>query len=233
MFIIDAILDWWYRYVVPNGYTSFEMILFFTGLISWVYAYYHIIQQARRYAFCDMPTIIAPANFAWEILWSFYFIGDFGAPFQWGCRIWFAMDIIINYFAFRYGHKTIPNVAAKKQVPALWLISFFGWLFIVYFLAEDGTDNRLGVQSALMINVVMSALYINNLLNFPEYRGKGMSLMVAIGKMLGTGVISVASIIHWEKNGFLITLGLMSLILDVIYVYLFLHYQPEIVHEEA
>ncbi len=80
-------------------------------------------------------------------------------------------------------------------------------------MGENGDDNRLGVVSALAINVVMSSLYIDQLLKFPQYRNKGFSYNVAVLKMVGTGVISISSTMHWEDNSFLITLGLLSFIL--------------------
>ncbi len=92
-------------------------------------------------------------------------------------------------------------------------------------MGKAGDDNQLGVVSALLINVAMSILYIMQLIEYPERRGKGMSLNAAIFKMVGTGSITIASMLHWT-DGFLNTLGILSFILDVVYVYLFVTYQP-------
>lgn len=227
--IIDDILQWWYTYVVPAGYTTVEMLLFFTGFASWVIAYYFILKQIRQYKFVEMPLLIGPANYAWEFVWSFLYKGDLGEPFQWGCRAWFFMDTFINFYIIKYGKSQIETAVAKRNFYLLYAFSLISWFFIVWTMGETGDDNQLGVVSALLINVAMSILYIMQLVAHPDRRGKGISMRVAIFKMIGTGVISVASSWHWN-DGFLNTLGVLSFILDVAYLYMFVNYKPEQAH---
>jgi len=228
--LIEYIITWWRSYVIPAHYTTIEMLLFLTGFWLWAWAYYIIIKNIFKYKIVEMPVGVGPGNFAWEIIWSFFFVGDLGKPFQWGCRLWFFMDIFINYFTLKYGQKQVQSPFFKKYFYFLYFFFFASWIAVVYTMGAAGDDNQLGVVSALLINVVMSGLYIQQLVDNPEYRGKGFSYAVGWLKMFGTGAITVASIRYWPDNTFLITLGTLSFILDAMYIYLFKNYQPEKTH---
>ena len=226
MIIIQKIIEWWNTYVQQNGYNFFEMFLFMSGFALWVVAYIHIIKNTYKYGFNEMPMLVATGNWAWEFIWSFLFKGDLGNPFMWGCRMWFFLDIVINYTSYRYGKNKVPSPAPSNLHKPLYIFSYIAWFAIVYAMGREGDDNQLGVLSALVINVAMSALYVYQLFAAPERRGKGISYHVAWYKMVGTGVISLAGAIHWFGNRYLIALGVISFILDAWYIYLFKTFKP-------
>jgi hypothetical protein len=207
-------------------YSGFEIILLGLGFVFWMLAYYHIIRNGFRYKMNEMPMILAAGNLAWEFSWSFIFQGDLGPIFTWGCRIWFFMDLFINYQVLTYNRKREMNPVVQKNYILIYLFYLATWFYVVYYMAREGDDNQLGVVSALLINVVMSSLYVYQLLIEPQFRGKGMSYKVAWYKMIGTGVITLASCFLWPLDGFLLSMGVASLILDCIYIYLYRNYQP-------
>jgi hypothetical protein len=209
-----------------NEYNGFELLLLGSGFIFWALAYFHIIRNGFKYKFNEMPMIVAAGNIAWEFSWSFIFKGDLGRLFLWGCMIWFFMDLFINYQVLSYNRQRETNAWVKKNYFLIYLFYLITWFFIVFYMAQDGDDNQLGVVSALVINVVMSSLYIYQLLKLPQLRNKGMDAKVAWWKMIGTGTITIASFYLWPKNGFLLSMGLASLLLDIMYIYLFKNYQP-------
>lgn len=205
-----------------------ELILFLAGFILWIFAYYYIIKDIRKYKFCEMPMLVASGNIAWEFIWSFLFFGDLGPFFSWGARIWFTMDIFINYSCLKYGLKDVSTPVLRRQYRFWYVFSLIGWFCIVYFMGWiDRDSHRLGIQAALLINVVMSSLYIYQVINYPGFRGKGFNRKVAWFKMFGTGSIVVGSILVWwdKQNQLFMTLGILSFLLDAVYVYLFIFYK--------
>lgn len=209
-----------------NEYNGFDLLLLGSGFIFWAFAYFHIIRNGFKYKFNEMPMIVAAGNIAWEFSWSFIFHGDLGRLFLWGCMIWFFMDLFINYQVLSYNRQRESNVWVKKNYYLIYVFYLITWFFMVFYMAEDGDDNQLGVVSALVINVVMSSLYIYQILKLPQLRNKGMDAKVAWWKMIGTGTITIASFFLWPKNGFLLSMGVASLLLDILYIYLFKNYQP-------
>jgi hypothetical protein len=224
---IEKVIDW-LVHVAAMGYTLNLLLLLACGFIGWIIAYYHILMGAKRFKIIEMPMIVAAANLSWEFTWSFLYIGDLGHPFQWGCRVWFVLDLFINYYVFVYGRKLSDKPVIGNNWFRIWAFSLIVWLAVVYFMAKDNVDNPLGVVSALLINVVMSGLYIYQLLNYPEYRGKGFSIKAAWAKMFGTGFISIASLFLWPENEWLLTMCLTTVILDIAYISLFYKYKPQL-----
>ena len=93
-------------------------------------------------------------------------------------------------------------------------------------MAEDGADNSLGIQSALVLNVLMSALYIYQMVENPKFVGRDYTVRIAILKMVGTGIITVASYMIWPQNYYIASMGIICIILDSLYVYMFRYFKP-------
>lgn len=170
--------------------------------------------------------LVATGNIAWEFSWTFLFKNDLSIFFTAGCFIWFSRDIYINAYAFKFWKKDVTNPWIAKTYHWWYILSLATWFGIVYFMHVEKIDNALGVVSALIINVVMSSLYIYQILCFPEFRGRGMSRTAAWCKMLGTGTISFVSFFVWPENEFLLTLCVVTFILDMIYIGLYYFYDP-------
>lgn len=226
MNIIDRFIRWWLHFFNLKTYDILELTLFSFGFIFWAVSYVKIIRDCRHYGICEMPMIVATGNIAWEFCWSFLFRGDLGLFFNWGCRLWFFGDLFINYYAFTHGRKLVTNRFLANNWRFWYFFCLLSWLGIVYFMTEDHDDNQLGVVSALLINVAMSGLYIYQLLNYPQFRGRGFSTTAAWFKMLGTGSISAASFIlawkgTWPHSQFLITMCVATLVLDLVYIHLY------------
>jgi hypothetical protein len=229
---MDKFWQWLYHiaehFFNLKKYHPAELTMFFAGFTLWVFAYYYIIKDIRKYKFCEMPMLVATGNIAWEFTWSFLFFGDLGPFFTWGARVWFTMDLFINYNSLKYGLKDVSNPDLRKHYRFWYVFSLIAWFCVVYFMGwVDRDTHRFGIQSALLINVVMSALYIYQLLNYPGFRGKGLNYKVAWYKMFGTGFITLGStLVWWDKNNQLfMTFGILSFLLDAIYIYLFRYYK--------
>ncbi len=211
-----------------HGYNGYELILMCLGFIFWAFAYYHIIRSGFKNKRCEMPMIAATGNIAWEFCWSFLFHGDLGLFFTLGARIWFFLDLFINFQLLRYNSKLETNPWIRKNFYLIYLFSLTVWFLIMYFMVEDGDDNQLGVVTAMVTGLVMSALYIYQLVSWPQLRNTVLSYKVAWWKMLGSASVSCSCLILWPHNGFLLSLCGATFLLDLSYIYLFANYKPPI-----
>ena len=225
--MIHNIIEWIYNSINWQVYTPLEIVLLGLGFISWFAAYYYIIQDARTFKYCEMPMLVATGNIAWEFSYTFLLPNNLSVLFTIGAGLWFARDIFINAYVWRYWKNDVTNPWIGRTYHWWYIFSLISWFGIVYLMRTCGFDNDLGVVSALIINVAMSALYIYQLVSFPEFRGKGMSYKAAWLKMFGTGIISVASVFIWPTNHYLQVLCLVTWLLDMFYIYLFKNYQPD------
>ena len=209
-------------------YPPLEIILLGFGFIFWILAYYGILKGVRKYKIVEIPMLVVAMDIAWEFNWAFLLENNFGRIFSLGCAAWFFMDCFINYYTLRYGKKLVTNRWISSKYLIIWAFVLIGSFIIIYFMRELAEDNGLGVISAYLINLNISALYLYQLLNYPEYRNRGFSYNVAWYKFLGTGFITIVCFMHWSHNWFLLTMCTMVVIMDVTYIYLFKNYKPTV-----
>jgi len=208
----------------PNtfGFTLLELSMMGLGFLLWTLAYLHIILDGRKNPVNEMPMMAASGNLAWEFMWAFLFRKTpIGWLFSVGCACWFTMDLFINYQVLTKNRAVEKNLFIKKYWHLIYGFSLIGYFLILYFMAEDGADNSLGIQSALVLNVLMSALYIYQMVENPKFVGRDYTVRIAVLKMLGTGIIVIASYMIWPKNYYIASMGIICIILDSIYVYMF------------
>lgn len=210
-----------------------QLIFLGFGFIFWVAAYYYILKGIRKWKIVEIPMVVVALDIAWEFDWAFLLESDLGLIFNFGCAIWFFMDIFINYYTLKYGKKLVTNQAIKKYYYYIYAFILIGGLLLTYFMRETAEDNGLGIVSAYLINIMISSLYLYQLVSWPELRGRGFSYSVAWLKGLGTGSITIAVYLHWNHNPFLITICTLVLIMDIVYIYMYKHYKPELLKEKA
>lgn len=224
----------------PNtlGLTLLELAMMGTGFLIWTLAYLHIIIDGRKNPVNEMPMMAAVGNIAWEFMWAFMFTDTpIGLLFNVGCACWFTLDLFINYQVITKNRAAEPNQWIRKNYLLIYGFSFVSWFAILYFMAEDGADNALGIQSALLLNILMSALYIYQMVEHPKFKGRVYTERIAILKFVGTGIIVVASYMIWPENYYILSMGLITMILDMVYVLMFRKYKPALylkqtMHEE-
>lgn len=214
------------------GFTLPQLVLFAFGFLFWTLAYLHIAVDGRRDEINEMPMLAAAGNIAWEILWTFVFVGPLGLLFQVGCGCWLAVDIFINYQIITKNYKVITEPFIRKYFRAIHLFFFTVFLFVLYFMAREGKDNSLGVESGLLLNLFMSGLYLYQMFQRPAFRNKMYSMKIAVYKMLGTITITISSCFIWPEDLYLISLGVATVILDLLYIYLFATYNPVLIAKE-
>jgi hypothetical protein len=206
------------RYTVP------ALSVFGLGCVLWLVAYVAILVGVRRNRFVEIPAAAVVANVSWELMWSFVYTGDTGRLLEEGYRGWVFLDFVIVYYVFRYGGAQVLNPTLRKYFRPAVAFGIASWSVAIYYFVRNGYDMSMGATSAYIINVMMSTVYITLLHTHPA---KYFSLLVGWTKGLGTACFSLfmlmAPLHRYQEDaladkGFLLTLCVVTLILDAVYV---------------
>ena len=204
-----------------KDYTIEEHIFFASGCLLWVFTYILVIRAIVKQKFVEIPVICVLANFSWEFLWSFVFKTDMGELYVWGYRIWFFLDCFIIYGLFRYGWKQWRiDYFIKYYIPLL-IFGLACWFVNLYYYIDkwDLPVTHMGANSGYILNVFMSLLYPVLLLS--RTNTDGFSYLSAWFKGVGTILISVFCFLKFPDQHWLLSLCVITGILDVWYIWIF------------
>ncbi|TAE14793.1 MAG: hypothetical protein EAZ95_09565 [Bacteroidetes bacterium] len=204
-----------------TNYSITEHALFALGCLLWVFTYFHVIRRIFSCKTVGIPWVAICANFSWEFLWSFVFKTDMGSFYEYGYIIWFCMDCVILYGLFVYGYKQLQP-SHNVQQHALWIfaLGITSWMVMLYYYIDkwDAPITQMGANSGYILNVMMSALYIDFLF---KQNIQDLSIGAAWYKGVGTFFITIFCFLHF-KDGFLLSMCVVTTVLDAIYIYLFM-----------
>ncbi|MEV8545208.1 hypothetical protein [Streptomyces sp. NPDC051572] len=194
-----------------------DIALILASGIAWTIVYIEAIRVGFRERTYAMPAVALGLNFAWEWTYAVHNLA-FDPSVQGGINlVWGIADAVIVYTFFRYGRAEFPSFVTPRMFAGLSVLLFgtsfaVQWLFLAKFGAEDGAG-----YSAFLQNLLMSALFVAM---FVARRGlRGQSVTIAVAKWLGTlaPTILFGALQH---DGFLLGLGIMCSVLDLVYVWL-------------
>jgi hypothetical protein len=215
-----------------KDYSLLELIVFGVGCFLWIVVYYYTIQRIRKQQFVEIPLMTVCGNIVWEFLWSWVFKTNMGELFQWGYRIWFFMDCFIVYSLFRYGYKQISIPALRQN--SKWVIGFgiAAWTPLLYFYIQnyDAPISHMGAYSGYILNVMISALYIPLALRLNQWNL--FSYPAAWCKAVGNLLINIFCFLHFY-DWFLLSLCVLTTVLDVFYLYLLIMYRKQSIRHEV
>jgi hypothetical protein len=208
----------WGQPWINHAYSNLQLALFAVGCLGWVIAYYFVGRVIRRRQYVEIPWGAVAANIAWEFVWGFIYGSDMGFLFTLGYALWCIQDLYIVYSLFKYGHKQLMNRANLKLFKPAAAFAIVAWGFMIYFFVGDHLDTGYGANSGYILNVMMSALYIELILrqNIDDF-----SAVVAWSKGLGTALLTVFNFMVKPDMPFLLTLCVVTLLLDITYVVVF------------
>lgn len=204
-----------------RDYTPLELITFGLGCFLWIVVYFYTLRNIFRCQFVEIPLVTILGNIVWEFLWSWVFVTDMGSLFMWGYRIWFFMDCVIVYGAFRYGYKQISIPALARSTPALMVFGIAAWFPALYYYIEryDAPISHMGAYSGYILNVLISITYIPLALRLGDWTR--FSYPASWCKAVGNLLINIFCFLHFS-DGFLLSLCVLTTIFDVIFLYLFI-----------
>lgn len=174
----------------PIGLTGvtgkmFDALMLGSGAF-WTFTYVLMIRRGFLDKTYGMPLVALCANVSWEFIFSFlYPHGPVQRPVN---IVWFSLDLVILLQLLRYGPREFDDLSKRVfyAMFGLALATSFGAVLSVTYEFDDWD----GVYSAFGQNLLMSVLFLAML----RARGslRGQSVLIALSKMLGTGLASVA-----------------------------------------
>ncbi len=201
-------------------YTIPELILFAGGCLMWVVAYVLIIRNAHKLKLLDMAVAAGCSNFAWEFVWSFPFRTDMGWFLVWTYRAWFFLDIYIFWLMLQFGISQVKSPLMIRYFKPLCIGLLLLFTLFYYFFVKEGHDTLIGANSAYIAQMFVSILSLTLLLNNPDL--KGFSFHVAWLRTFGTGANTVFMFMHYPSNHFLHSMAASSLVIDLLFLGVFL-----------
>lgn len=200
-------------------YTPAQLALFAVAAMFWILAYILIIRNIRKYKYVGVPIAAVCTNFAWETLWSTAFYSDMGDAFEWGYRAWFFLDIFIFIGILQYGHKQLPDNTMLPYFQPTVILGWLGWMGAIYTFTVQYAPDHIGANSAYVVNTQMSFLYIVLILRQPHEPAL-QTPVIAWFKMLGTLLTTIFCFWCYPQSIFMLYLGVISFVLDMIYIVL-------------
>ena len=180
------------------------------GGLFWSITYILIIRRGFKDRTYGMPLAALCANISWEAIFSFVY--PVSTPQLYINYIWFLLDVLIVMQFLYYGKNEFPALSFRKFY-AMFLLSLTTAFGLVLFITRDFKDWQ-GAYAAFGQNLMMSVLFIVMLYSRNNLRGQ--SIYIALFKMFGTGIASVAFYLYQP-----ISLG--SVLLPFLYVSIFVY----------
>ena len=180
----------------------------------WTLTYVLIIRRGFIDETYGMPLVALCANISWEFIFSFlYPHGPVQHPVD---LVWFSLDLIILFQLLRYGPREFADLT-KREFYAMFGLALATSFCAILSVTQE-FDDWDGAYSAFGQNLLMSALFVAML----RARGspRGQSVPIAIFKMLGSGLASMAFYLYSplsEGSVLLPFLYIATLVFDLIY----------------
>jgi hypothetical protein len=180
----------------------------------WTLTYVLIIRRGFIDEIYGMPLVALCANISWEFIFSFlYPHGPVQHPVD---LVWFSLDLIILFQLLRYGPREFADLT-KREFYAMFGLALATSFCAILSVTQE-FDDWDGAYSAFGQNLLMSALFVAML----RARGsaRGQSVPIAIFKMLGSGLASMAFYLYSplsEGSVLLPFLYIATLVFDLIY----------------
>lgn len=215
-------------FINTTDYTPLELILFGAGCFLWIVVYFFTLRSIVQRQFVEIPLVTIMGNIVWEFLWSWVFVTNMGSLFMWGYRVWFFMDCLIVYGAFRYGYKQISIPLLARITPALIAFGIAAWAPVLYYYIKvyDAPISHMGAYSGYILNVMISATYIPLALRLGNWTL--FSYPSSWAKAVGNLLINLFCFLHFT-DGFLLSLCVLTTIFDVVFLYLFVEARRQLV----
>ncbi len=216
-----------------KDYTWPLLIVFMASAVGWLIAYGSVVHIIVRDKFVQIPAIAVMGNLAWEFVWSFCFKNPLGVVPRLGYDLWFLVDVFIFIGLWRYGVKQISTPLIARHFRAITVFGVLAWGFGIYFLVSlgydlgygaMGIDRGYGALSGYILNLMMSTLFITQILK-PTSDPKHFTLLVAYGKMFGTAFATLFNIMAQLDNTLLLAAGIVVFILDWVFIALVHHFR--------
>lgn len=191
--------------------------LMIIGGLFWSVTYILIIRRGFIDKTYGMPLAALCANISWGGIFSFIY--PHSPPQLYINYIWFLIDVFILMQFLKYGGSEFLSLSKKKFI-AMILFALATCFGLVFSITREFNDWQ-GAYAAFGQNLMMSVLFIVMLFNRNDLRGQ--SIFIALFKMLGTAISSLAFYLYQpiSHGSFILPFLFISIfVYDLIYVIL-------------
>jgi len=191
----------------------FTEIMMIGGLF-WSATYVLIIRRGFKDKTFGMPMAALCANISWEVI--FTFVTPHEAPQIYVNYIWLSLDSVIVWQFLKYGKKEFPNIS-RWQFYAVFVLGITTATSMILAVNYQMQDNS-GAYAAFGQNLMMSILFVTMLINRKGIDGQ--SFYIALFKMIGTGLSSLAFYLYRpiaQESTLLQLLFVTIFVFDLIY----------------
>jgi len=197
----------------------FNQLMIGSG-VCWTLTYLLIIRRGVIDLTYGMPAAALLANVCWETIYSFIY--PHSMPQVAVDRIWFTFDVLIMLQYLRFG-PPVNKVMLAGSFYLQFLLGLAVTFTLILLLGRELKDAN-GAYAAFGQNLMMSVLFIVMLRQRKTVAGQ--SIYIAILKMLGTLLASVAFYTQtktYSHSPLLQFLFVAILVYDVIYIFMLAH----------
>ncbi len=191
--------------------------LMIIGGVFWSLTYLLIIRRGFKDRTYGMPLAALCANISWEGVFSFIY--PHNPPQLFINYSWFLLDVFILMQFLKYGRSEFRALSNKKFY-AMFIMALITSFCLVLFITDEFSDKK-GAYAAFGQNLMMSILFIVMLFRRDDLRGQ--SIFIALFKMLGTGISSLAFYLYQpisQGSSLFHFLFISIFVYDIIYTYL-------------
>jgi hypothetical protein len=167
-----------------------QRLLMTSDGLFWSLAYIFIIIRGFKDKTYGMPLFVLCVNISWEFIFSFILPST--KPQLYINYIWLCLDLFILIQFLKFGKSEFPTLS-NKQIYTVFLLALVTCFGLTLSITYEFNDLE-GVYAAFGNNLIMSILFIVML--FRRNNLRGQSIYIALFKMLGTGLTSVAFYIY-------------------------------------
>jgi hypothetical protein len=212
------------HHLLDNGFLLNLTVL---GDLCWAIAYVLIIRQCFRQRTYGLPLVAVVMNFTWELYYSVFQPprcdnGSVDVVKVAMILAWVALDAFIVWQLFRYGRAEQTIEEIRRYFPFV-LVGSLALAAVGNFAFARFHPDAAAPLSGLIINFVMSLLFIFLLFARPDLHGIGWG--ASWFRVSGNSVIFFANIFLLQENppsmrGFVLFLFAGTAIFDLIFMLL-------------
>jgi hypothetical protein len=201
---------------------DYSSVLIALGGLCWITIYVEAVRIGFRDKSYAIPFWAIGLNFSWEAFYSIFSLKEEGASLQsvvLVLRLLLDLGVLITWFKF--GRKHFPeNPGYQWFVPWSMLVIIISFILQFAFAMQVGFIPARDYAAFLQI-FVMSLLFIAMLAR--RKHRKGQSMIIATVKLFGSIFLTILfGILGTDDfhgpNYFLLTIGIMSCLFDLIYI---------------
>jgi hypothetical protein len=186
------------------------------GGALWAVCYAVALIVGARAQVTAFPTVATLLNVSWEFAFAVVWPPESRAS-RWIYRAWLALDLGLLAEALAWGERDLPPGPWQDHFQLL-LVGVLGAAFIAQWRVYRAFQKPQ--LQAYVVNLVMSVSFLAMFYARPQ--GEGLSVVVAVLKLLGTLCISTANVLASRPRFFAhpgrLVLFASILVLDVAYL---------------